>query len=423
MSRHRTVNVFLRGSLWWTWFYDHQGKKVRRSTRQKDRALALKAAELIQREHMKRAAEGPSITIEDALSQFLANVERKGREEATLEYYVRKCKPLLRVLGASTNILSLDLRVTNGYLDEREAEGVSRATIVKELVLLTMALRVAAKHGLYPRDPKLLMPFGTENSYVPRDRVLTENDYRQLRANIAPDRRMHLDLLTQCGMRAGEVERLRVGDVDVTNARLRAPGKKGRKDRAERWIPIPPDLEEALTEQLEGRKPDEALLAPWTNQRRALRTAAERVGIPPLSANDLRRSFATWLAERGVPEMITAALMGHANSGMVRRVYARIGDDAKRVAMATMPRFNVLGPPSSDTAPAPPTTPARNHSENTVTLIVHEGADATASCGRISTPRSTPRNDETPCFQGVSEVPRGGIEPSTRGFSIHCSTN
>jgi hypothetical protein len=101
----------------------------------------------------------------------------------------------------------------------------------------------------------------------------------------------------------------------------------------------------------------------------------QKVGIPPLSANDLRRSFATWLAERGTPEMITAALMGHANSGMVRRVYARIGDDAKRVAMATMPRFNVLGPPSSDTAPAPPTTPARNHSENTVTLIVHEGAD------------------------------------------------
>ena len=35
--------------------------------------------------------------------------------------------------------------------------------------------------------------------------------------------------------------------------------------------------------------------------------------------------------------------------------------------------------------------------------------------------RADARNDETPCFQGVSEVPRGGIEPSTRGFSIQAT--
>jgi transposase-like protein len=92
-------------------------------------------------------------------------------------------------------------------------EGVTRATIAKELGVLTMALRHAKKHrehghSLFQRDPKELMPLGVENAYTPCDRVLTTEEFAALRQHIAPSRHLHLDL------------------------------------------------------QLEGRKPDEALLAP-----------------------------------------------------------------------------------------------------------------------------------------------------------------
>ena len=100
--------------------------------------------------------------------------------------------------------------------------------------------------------------------------------------------------------------------------------------------------------------------------RRDLHAACERAEIAPVSPNDLRRTFATWQAEAGVPEAVTASLMGHTSSAMIRRVYAKIGTDAKR--------------PS-----------------------------AVAS--------------EKPAENADLKVPRDGIEPPTRGFSILCSTD
>ena len=61
--------------------------------------------------------------------------------------------------------------------------------------------------------------------------------------------------------------------------------------------------------------------------------------MPRVSPNDLRRSFATWLAENGVGELVTSALMGHANSSMLRRVYARVGVQAKALAMSKLPNL------------------------------------------------------------------------------------
>lgn len=75
----------------------------------------------------------------------------------------------------------------------------------------------------------------------------------------------------------------------------------------------------------------------WLNVRRDLEAACKRAGIAKVSPNDLRRTFASWQAEAGVPEAVTASLTGHTSSQMVRRVYGRIGSDAKRDAMAKLP--------------------------------------------------------------------------------------
>jgi hypothetical protein len=40
-----------------------------------------------------------------------------------------------------------------------------------------------------------------------------------------------------------------------------------------------------------------------------------------------------------VGELVTGALMGHANSSMLRRVYARVGIEAKALAMSKLPNL------------------------------------------------------------------------------------
>ena len=98
-----------------------------------------------------------------------------------------------------------------------------------------------------------------------------------------------------------------------------------------------------LLARADNRKNGEPLFPVWSNVRRDLEAACKRAGIEKVSPNDFRRTFATWQAEEGVPDLVTSSLMGHTSSLMVRKVYAKIGDQAKRDAMA---KLSGLTPPT-----------------------------------------------------------------------------
>lgn len=105
---------------------------------------------------------------------FIAGADRRGRSTDTLDYYVRKSRQLLRILGASTDINTITLADTEQYLDTREAEGTAgRATIGKELNLLKWALYNARRHGLFHGDPIAVTPEGLEGASKPGERRLT----------------------------------------------------------------------------------------------------------------------------------------------------------------------------------------------------------------------------------------------------------
>ena len=57
--------------------------------------------------------------------------------------------------------------------------------------------------------------------------------------------------------------------------------------------------------------------------RRDLAEACTRAGIERCGPNDLRRTFASWEVEAGVPLFPIAQAMGHKNTRMLERVYGR----------------------------------------------------------------------------------------------------
>ena len=399
----RKINLYLRGKIWWCWFYDHRGKRHRESTHQTDRTLARKAARRIEREFFDAPDRAP-LPLDEAYAMMMASAERKRRSAATLDFYLKKSKPLLRLLGAATDVHDLNLARAEAYWDIREEEGAGLHTVKKELGALRTALRHAKRHGRYEGDPSCVMPDGLDNAYTPGDRALTTDEYHKLRAALAPKRRPHLDAYVGLGMSDSVLYRITASDVDFSQKVVRVPGTKTA--HRERWIPINDDLCETLSKQARRAEPGAPLFEPWSNVRRDLHSACERAEIAPVSPNDLRRTFATWLAEAGVAELVVASLMGHANSAMVRRVYAKIGTNAKRAAIRGLP---TLGTP--------------NEAATTVTAGVTEKAPNRGRSGRHGRRASTHQKAKTPQNSGVSGVPRDGIEPPTRGFSIPCSTN
>jgi site-specific recombinase XerD len=136
--------------------------------------------------------------------------------------------------------------------------------------------------------------------------------------------RAMLTLSYGCGLRAGEVVRLRAGDIDSEQMIIRVVQSKGRKDR---HVMLPDDVLELLREWWKVRPPkrDAAPEQRWlfpgrtdhqpvtTRQfNRLFKQAAKAAGLrKALSLHSLRHSFATHLLEDGKDIRVIQALLGH----------------------------------------------------------------------------------------------------------------
>lgn len=138
--------------------------------------------------------------------------------------------------------------------------------------------------------------------------------------------RVMLTIAYGCGLRAGEVARLRVCDIDTAQRIIRIVQSKGRKDRN---VMLPEEVLDQLREWWcerpnrndVGLPSDERWLFPGYGENEPLTTrqfsrlfheAAAAAGIKKrVSLHSLRHSFATHLLERGTDIRVIQAVLGH----------------------------------------------------------------------------------------------------------------
>lgn len=169
--------------------------------------------------------------------------------------------------------------------------------------------------------------------------VLSRDEVRRLLA-VAPSLRARamLSLAYGCGLRAGEVVRLKAGDIDSAQGIIRIVQSKGRKDRN---VMLPADIlgllrqwwKERPTRQDAGVPLADRWLFPSRVGRRYLTTrqfarlfqaTLAAAGIrKPVTLHTLRHSFATHLLERGTDVRVIQALLGHHKLETTAR-YARV---------------------------------------------------------------------------------------------------
>ena len=150
--------------------------------------------------------------------------------------------------------------------------------------------------------------------------------------------RAMLTLAYGCGLRAGEVVRLRTGDIDREQKIIRIVQSKGRKDR---HVMLPAAVLKLLRQWWKARPtaydagvaPDQRWLFPGRGQYQPLTTrqfsrlfkeAAKAAGLrKTVSLHSLRHSFATHLLERGTDIRVIQALLGHERLETTAR-YSRV---------------------------------------------------------------------------------------------------
>ncbi len=165
-------------------------------------------------------------------------------------------------------------------------------------------------------------------------RMAREASYRHQHAPLA---RATAALLTLfAGLRAGEVVRLRVCDLDADCRVLRVA--KSKTDAGLRRLDMPEFLAELLLELCEGKKPDARVFPSadtnWVSD--AVGAICKRANLPRVTAHGMRGLHATLAMEAGSTPQLVAQSLGHASSQVTERHYAKPGSKASAQARKVM---------------------------------------------------------------------------------------
>lgn len=249
---------------------------------------------------------------------MVADMSARNLGPASQTSHLRACKRFAAWLGRSPETATPDdVKGFQQYLIE---SGTSICTRNQTMTGIKFLFRVTMRrHDLVAEIFHLKEP-------VKVPLVLSKEEIRRILA-MAPSlkAKVMLSLAYGCGLRAGEVVRLRVGDIDGEQEIIRIVQSKGRKDRN---VMLPGDIlgllrdwwTERPTTQDNGVAGPDRVIFPGYNGKhlsprqisRLFKQAAKAAGITkPVTLHTLRHSFATHLLERGVDIRVIQALLGH----------------------------------------------------------------------------------------------------------------
>lgn len=158
-----------------------------------------------------------------------------------------------------------------------------------------------------------------------RETWLTESQARQLVAALDPHRVAFVAFALATGAELSALRRARRRDVDVRTWEVHLRGtKRAARDRVVPVVlPVCRELLRLVLANTAAGDSDMPLLRPWGNVRRDLAVACVHAGVPRVTPNDLRRTFATWHVLHGASLETLAPMMGHTSTAMLRRHYAK----------------------------------------------------------------------------------------------------
>ncbi len=348
-----------KSPYWQCSFYNHRGELKKRSTRCTDKKAATSRALGFERDacnpHTARVAR---TTLEEVLTSFIGERTEQARvgkkSEDTVDFYTRKAGQLLRYFEHQGDgwkprtpfyVAGLSASDVDDYVSfrrkeckhPRSKEKVSESTISKELVTLRAALKLARRRGIWTGDVEAVMPIGFSPEYKPKTRFLPTEELQRLLPQLTPDRAARLAYIVGSSACWRETELAQRDDLKEASVLLRGTKTRTRYREVPIVVPFQKTCLDFAAKHAEGEK--QMLFVPWPNVRRDLLAACERAKIAPCSPNDLRRTFATWMRQAGVPLELIPPMMGHRDGKMVERVYGRlrVEDLASRIRSAICP--------------------------------------------------------------------------------------
>jgi integrase len=272
----------------------------------------------------RNAASRVGDTVAEIMEAYLEDRKRHATGYKTLEYNWRALAKHFR--GFAAEQISRDS--CRGYIALRRSQGVGDGTIRREIGTLRAGIRWAR--------PACGAVFLCPPAPPPKERHLTREEYKTLLAGT--EKEPHIKLFTILALatagRTRAILDLTWDRVDFERGLIRLSGGAGRR-KGRATVPMTQEARNALLEAQEAALSD--FVIEWAGKPvkrvvKGFKAACLRAGLDDVSPHVLRHTAAVWMAEAGNSMSEIAAYLGHSDSRITERVYARFSPDYLRKA-------------------------------------------------------------------------------------------
>jgi integrase len=318
-------------SVWWCWFYDHEGARRRLSTGCTDKT----AARAVLAQWERKAADPRSQadqSLNDCLLAYL-DEQKASTSEVNVAFLEGKVKALVTVLGHDLMISTIEDSSTSWrYIQARRAmtwqkKPISDRTIKRELKTLRSALAIAKSQGHWFGDLDWIIPYGFRPEEAPEGDSIRRDEALRLFPHLAPDTAAATAFSLATGAEMAGLRNALRTDIpdDLSTCRLvLVRGTKNKHRFSE--VPIVTDEQRILLAYAKrhARGTDGKLFGNLHRMLKELKAACVTEKIVAVSPHDLRRSAGRWMVELGVPIELVSRFMRHADTKTTEAFYARV---------------------------------------------------------------------------------------------------
>lgn len=317
LGKHRGVYVLIEYT---------SGRRTRRSLGTTDKAEADRILASV-----SAAAPRSPYTVGDIFNRYLLDKQKKGKPTERIAYAFKALS------GGFASLLPDE--VTDDRVHDwttYRMRSAASGTIHVELSYLRAALRWAAGKKLIPMPISIQLPSKPrpKTDYIPKPVFVN-----LLKKTETPHVRLFLTLAVSTGGRVASLLDLTWDRVDLTKRTINLDNPdRSKTSKGRATVPINDTLFKALVTAKKGALSPYVIEwggLPIKSIKTAFKLLSKRTGLK-VTPHMLRHSAAVWMAEGGIPMSEISQYLGHTNTAVTERVYARFSPEYLRKAASVL---------------------------------------------------------------------------------------
>ena len=326
----KKVWIYKRKNIkgWWLGWYE-SGKR---------KAKALPSKELAEHyKHIKYTQLNSDVftgTVNadwgQMIDEYREGKKVQGVTEGTLYEIALSLRSFERLAGRCSS-KHITQNVIDNFILQRGTE-VKRATLNKDIRNLKTFVNWCRENRYLNGNIKIKELKEEERSV----RSLNDAQIKKLlkAAEPNPAIKMRILLGLGTGLRRGDIDSMKISDVDFEKNSITTTSRKTKKSMASR--PVSAEVMSRLSKYVSCLDVGQEKLFNTKFNHRKWRNICKKAGLGDLKFHDLRKTFCALLAQNGVSTAVTQRLLEHSSPNLTNKVYTNV-DPVLRQSINQLP--------------------------------------------------------------------------------------